>query len=230
MRKDRMDDKIFIDVIKENKNLIYSIINKYGHNFSFDDLYQVSVIGIMKAYRNFDNDRDVKFSTYAYKYILSEVLQYINDSKLIKISRDYRKLGKKIMEARNILTQKMMKEPNNLELSLYLGIDEKVIDEVVKYQDNVRSLDSILYDEGNKITLMDTVLVNYDYYNDDIFALRDIIRSLSKDEQELIKMRYFGDMTQSEIAKIRGTNQVQVSRNEQKVLKKIKNSLCCSNK
>ena len=66
-----MDDKILINLIKENKNLICSIINKYTKYYEFDDLYQVSVIGIMKAYQNFEEERGVKFTTYAYKYILS---------------------------------------------------------------------------------------------------------------------------------------------------------------
>ena len=227
MRKEIMDDKELTNVIYDNKFLIYSIINKYGGNFNKDDLYQVSVIGIIKAYKNFDKGRGIKFSTYAYKYILSEVLQYINDSKLIKTSREYRILSNKIMEARNVLTQRIMKEPSNLDLAIYLGIEEKVIDDVMKYREKVKSLDDIITNNGN-VTFMETIPIDYNPYNEDLIQLRDIIRSLSYDEQELVRLRFFSDMTQSEVAKIRGTNQVQVSRNEKRVLKKIKNSLVCS--
>ena len=75
-----MNDKTLVDVIKENKKLICSIINKYTKYYEFDDLYQVSIIGIMKAYQNFDKEKGVKFTTYAYKYILSEILLFINSN------------------------------------------------------------------------------------------------------------------------------------------------------
>lgn len=221
-----MDDKILINVIKDNKNLIYSIINKYGNKTNFDDLYQVSIIGIIKAYRNYDKNRDVKFSTYAYKYILSEILIFLNNTKLIKTSRDYHKLCKKIMEAKNILTQKLMKEPTNYEISLFLEIDEALINDVMRYQENIKSLDEIIMDDGKNITLLDTISDNSNNMNDDIISLKEGIRKLSKEEQQFINLRYFNDKTQGEIAKFFGTNQVQVSRNEQKVLKKLKNNLC----
>ena len=67
-----MTTKLPIELIKENKNLICSIINKYTRYYEFDDLYQVSIIGIIKAYQNFDKEKGVKFTTYAYKYILSD--------------------------------------------------------------------------------------------------------------------------------------------------------------
>ena len=84
-RKEKMNDHTtLIKLIKENKGLICSIINKYTKYYEFDDLYQVSIIGIMKAYKNYREDMNVKFSTYAYKYILSEVLALVNNEKLIK--------------------------------------------------------------------------------------------------------------------------------------------------
>ena len=100
---------ILIGLIKENKKLICSIINKYTKYYEFDDLYQVSIIGIMKAYQNYKPEVGVKFTTYAYKYILSEVLLFINNNRTIKISREYQRLYKKILEARTLLTQKLMK-------------------------------------------------------------------------------------------------------------------------
>ena len=118
-----MTENKLIDLIKENKKLICSIINKYTKYYEFDDLYQVSVIGIIKAYQNYNENYNVKFTTYAYKYILSEIINYVNNSKLIKVSREYNKLYKKILETRTILTQNLMKEPTNQELSLFLEID-----------------------------------------------------------------------------------------------------------
>ena len=213
-----------IEIIKENKNLICSIINKYASYYEFDDLYQVSIIGIMKAYQNFDENKGVKFTTYAYKYILSEVLLFINNNKTFKVSRQYQKLYKKILEARNLLTQRLMKEPNTYELSLFLEIDEALINEVLRYQEKIKSLDEVIMDDGKEVKLLDQVQA-YDK-SDDYSSLYGSLSTLSTEELELINLRYFSDLTQSEIAGIWGTNQVKVSRNEQKILKKLKNDLC----
>lgn len=221
-----MNDKTLIDVIKENKRLICSIINKYTKYYEFDDLYQVSIIGIMKAYQNYQKEKNVKFTTYAYKYILSEVVAFVNQSKLIKTSREYHKLYKKILEARTVLTQKLMKEPSTREIAFFLEIDEGLINDVMRYQDNVKSLDEVIMDDGKKLTLLDQISLEDHNINSDIFFLKEELANLSKEELELINLRYFEDRTQSEIALILGTNQVQISRNEQKILKKLKNNLC----
>ena len=221
-----MDDKVLIELIKENKRLICSIINKYTRYYEFDDLYQVSIIGMIKAYQNYDKEREVKFTTYAYKYILSEVIAFVNNSQMIKTSREYHKLYKKILEARTILTQKLMKEPSNYELSLFLEIDEAIIDDVLRYQESVKSLDEVVISDGKKLTLMDQVSLESNNINLEHISLKEGLATLSKEELELINLRYFEDRTQSETANFLGTNQVQISRNEQKVLKKLKNNLC----
>lgn len=219
-----MNDKTLVDVIKENKKLICSIINKYTKYYEFDDLYQVSIIGIMKAYQNFDKEKGVKFTTYAYKYILSEILLFINNNRTIRVSRDYQRLYKKILEARTILTQKLMKEPTNYEISVVLDIDEAIINDVMKYQEKVKSLDEVVMDDGKQVTLLDQIAA--DNMDDNFESLHEGLATLSSSELELINLRYFKGLAQSEIAQIWGTNQVKISRNEQKILKKLKNNLC----
>lgn len=213
-----------IQLIKENKNLICSIINKYSKYYEFDDLYQVSIIGMMKAYQNFNRDKGVKFTTYAYKYILSEVLLFINNNRTIRVSRDYQKLYKRISDARILLTQKLMKEPTNHELSLFLEVDEAIINDVMRYQEKVKSLDEVVIDDGKEITLLDQIQTHDN--GEDFISLKEGLSTLSEDELRLINLRYFKDLTQSQVARIWGTNQVKISRNEQKILKKLKNNLC----
>lgn len=214
-----MNDNTLIEIIKENKNLIYSIINKYSKYYEVEDLYQVSIIGIMKAYRNFKKEIGVKFTTYAYKYILSEVLLFVNNSRTIKVSREYQRLYKKILEARTLLTQKLMKEPTNYEISLFLEIDEAIINDVMRYQEKVKSLDDVVTDNGKEVSLLDQIPLPV---SEDYISLNDGLSILSPEEQYLINLRYYQGKTQSEIAKIWGTNQVNVSRKEQKTLKKLK--------
>ena len=100
-------------IVLENQNLIYSIINKYTCYYDIEDLFQTGVIGLIKAYRNYDSSIGTKFSTYAYTYILSEVLSYINANRNIKLGREYQKLSKRINDAKVILTQRLMKEPTS---------------------------------------------------------------------------------------------------------------------
>ena len=221
-----MNDQVLVDIIKENKGLIYSIIKKYVSYYEFDDLYQVSIIGIIKAFNNYDATNGVKFTTYAYKYILSEVISFVNNSKLIKSSREYNKIYKKILEARTILTQKLMKEPSTYELSLFLELDEKVINNVLMIKDSVTSLDAAITKDGKTLSLLDSISTSESADTTESILLEDILNTLDKKEQELINLRYFQDKTQSETAKYLHTNQVQVSRNEAKILKKLKNTIC----
>ena len=220
------DNTTLVKLIKENKRLICSMIKKYTTYYDFDDLYQVSIIGIMKAWNNYQSNKNVKFTTYAYKYILSEILDYVNNSKLIKTSTQYRKLYKKILEARNILTQKLMKEPSLHEIAIFLEIDEKIVNDIMKYQDRIKSLDELTSNDADNLTLLDKVVTENNHTSIDSLSLREELNKLKEEELELIHMRYFEDKTQSEIASYFGTNQVQISRNEQKILKKLKNNLC----
>ena len=219
------DNTTLTKLIKENKGLICSIIKKYTKYYEFDDLYQVSIIGIIKAYQNFNKNKNVKFTTYAYKYILSEVIAYVNNSKLIKTNKEYHKLYKKILETRTLLTQKLMKEVNIHDMATFLEIDEKLINDVIKYQEQSKSLDEYLTNDGENLTLLDRIEDLENSISIDELSLKEELNTLPKDERNLIRMRYFEDRTQSEVAKILGTNQVQVSRNEKKVLKKLKNNL-----
>ena len=151
-------------------------------------------------------------------------IMFINNNRTIRVSRDYQRLYKKILEARTILTQKLMKEPTNYEISLVLDIDEAIINDVMKYQEKVKSLDEVVMDDGKQVTLLDQIAA--DNMDDNFESLHEGLATLSSSELELINLRYFKGLAQSEIAQIWGTNQVKISRNEQKILKKLKNNLC----
>ena len=212
------------EVISSSSGLIYMIIKKYFNNYDREDLYQVGVIGVIKAYNNYKKNRNTKFSTYAYKYIYGEIYNYINNYKNIKVSKDYIKLYKKINTARSILAQELMKEPTTYELSSFLEIDPYIIDTVNNSMTKIDSLDRVLYNDGKEITIFDTISDNKDYYNIDYLLLNEEIDKLESPYKELIYFRYFEDKTQSEVASLLGMNQVEVSRTEKKTLKRIRNN------
>lgn len=210
-------------VILENQNLIYSIINKYTYYYDSEDLFQTGVIGLMKAYNNYDKNMNTKFSTYAYKYILSEVLLYMNNNRDIKLSKNYQKLQKKINEAKQVLTQRLMKEPSVYELSLFLELDEGIINQVLELSQAFSGLDEIISNDGKNLCLLDTISNHDKDEMIDNLILKEAINGLTEEERKILWMRYYDDRTQQEVAKILGTNQVNVSRSEKKVLQRLKN-------
>lgn len=225
-RKDMMENTKLEDLIISNNKLIYHIISKYQNYYEIEDLYQAAVIGIIKASKNYCDNTNTKFTTYAYSYILGEVIKYVNDNKKIKMSSEYLKLSKKINEARTILTQTLMKAPSNIELAIFLEIDEKMIDYIDMLNLQMDSLDRIISEDGKNLLLLDTIKDKKSDNSIDTILLYQEISKLDKVEQQLLKERYFYDKTQKETANSLGMNQVQVSRNEKKILQKLKNNLC----
>lgn len=212
-------------LITENENLIYKITHYFANYSSKDDLFQVGCIGLIKAYKNYKDDYNTKFTTYAYPYILGEIKKYIREDKGIKVSRDITKLNLKIERANLILTQKLMREPTYQELANYLGIDEYYISEALCSSGVLQSLDEPIVENGKELTLYDTVSKVETMDLDTLLALKQELSMLDKNEYKIISERYLKDKTQSEVASNLGINQVQVSRREQKILTKLKDKL-----
>ena len=210
----KIDDEVK-KLVVENEALIYSIAKKFKGDI--EDLFQVGCIGLIKAYQNYNNNFNTKFTTYAYRYIFGEIYQYVLRNKNIKLTPEQVKLNTAINKAHDFLSQKNGKEPTDLELSLFLEIPINKIEENRNIM-NILSLD----DDTNEIDLYN--FITFDNMDkDELISLRDALNKLSKEEKELIIKRYFYNMTQSEIAKQIGTNQVKVSREEGKVLTKLRN-------
>ncbi len=212
------------EVITSTSGMVYMIINKYFKGYDKEDLYQVGVIGIIKAYNNYKKEHNTKFSTYAYTYIYGEIYTYINNLRGIKLARENYSLYKKINEAQNILRQKLMREPSTYELSSFLELDYKLIENIITSMQSIDSLERTITSSDKDLSLFDTVSDNKDYYNIDFFMLNEEINSLPEPWKEVIKLRYFEDKTQSEVARMLGMNQVEISRGEAKVLQKIRKS------
>ena len=204
--------------IFEYERLIYSIINKYPR-FDRDDLYQVGMIGLMEAYNHYDSIFDSKFSTYAYYYIIGEVNKYIRGNSGVKISRDIIKLGKSINSAREIMQQRLGREPSDVELSLFLDIDEDKISDELCAMDIVSSLD---YCDEDGVDLYNFIKIENKEMSPDIIDLKDEIMNLTEEERKLIVARYYNDLTQTETSRKLGISQVQVSRKENKILEKLR--------
>lgn len=201
-----------MEELLDYEGLIYSIISNYPKRFDHDDLYQVGMIGLIDAYKHFDSNKDTKFSSYAYYYIVGEVNKYIRESSSLKVSKELIDVKKKVLKARELMTQRLGREPTNLEVSLYLDIDINLIDNALLATDEVSNIDGLDFK-------------CFDEVDAEILDLKDEINKLSNDEKKLIYARYFNEMTQSETSNLLGISQVQVSRNESKILTKLRTRL-----
>lgn len=213
------------DVIEENKNLIYSVCSKYQGYSDKEDLHQVGVIGLMKAYKNFDEARDVKFSTYAFPYIVGEVSSYVRENKAIKVSRDMIRLGRKINEYIDKHIKVRGYAPTVSDIALMLDAPEEKIISALDACRQTKSLDEEINNEGKTITLLDVTPKKETLSKDVLLDLKEAFSYLSDEEKMLVENRFFKDLTQSEVAKIMDVNQVYVSRMEKKVLKKMKSKM-----
>ncbi|MBR3145852.1 MAG: sigma-70 family RNA polymerase sigma factor [Bacilli bacterium] len=202
-----------MDELLEYDGLIYSIINRYKR-YDKEDLYQVAMIGLIDALKHYKNDYNTKFSSFAYYYIVGEVNKYIRENSCIKVSRNLVELKKKVLKAKEEISQRLGREATNLEISLYLEVDENLVDEALISTDEVASLEDSYLDP-----------MSYDNTSAEVLDLKNELEKLPEKEKQLIYARYFEELTQSETSDVLGISQVQVSRNEAKILNKLKTRL-----
>ncbi|MDD4644060.1 MAG: sigma-70 family RNA polymerase sigma factor [Bacilli bacterium] len=212
------------EVILDNQNLIRALSSQYDYRLR-DDLFQVGVIGMIDAYYHYDASRNTKFSSYAYPYVLGEMKKFVREDRNIKVSRDIIYLCSRIEKAKDILRQRLHREPLVDELSPFLEISEGKIIEALQFNSYIKSIDEPINRDGRELTIKDVVGVNEHYDKLDLICLRDELNKLSPKEKGVIEKRYFQDLTQSETAMMMGLTQVDVSRTERDLIKKLKNKL-----
>ena len=203
--------------ILEYDKLIYSIAKKFEGYKSKEDLYQAGYMGLLMALNNYKENRNTKFSTYAYKYIYGEMSKLVREDKLVKTSRSFNKLKSDTEKAKNILEQKLNREPSIDELSLFLEVSKEEIEYVLKFNNNYLSLESS-FNQENDLSLLD-VISNNEIDMDTLVSLKEALSKM--DEKSIDILNYSMNMTESEIAKMYNTNQVNISR----TLKKIKQNI-----
>ena len=210
--------------IDKYSNLIYSLTHYFEGYKNKEDLYQVGIIGLIEAYQKYDPNYNVKFSTYAYPYILGEMKKLVREDKGIKISRSITNLNNKIDKAKNILSQKLNREPSIYELSNFLEVSEEEIIEALKTINIMQSIDEPINSEGKEMTLHEVISDN-SMDLDTLIALKQELNNLTPYERDIITKRYIEDLSQSEVAKILDITQVKVSREEAKIKRKIKQNM-----
>ena len=213
-------------LVEENMGLVYTIVRRFaGRGHEMEDLIQIGSIGLIKAIDKFNSAFDVKFSTYAVPMIAGEIKRFLRDDGMIKVSRSLKETAGKAYMAKEALEKKYGREPTLEEISEEIGAAREDIVLAMESAAEVESLHKTIYQgDGNAISLMDK-LEEQGNPNEEVLnhmVLNDVIQTLHEEERILIRLRYFEDKTQMEVARALGMSQVQVSRYEKKILKKMR--------
>ena len=216
-----------MEFIMKYEKLVCKIASKYSYYSNFEDLKQVGMIGLLKAVDKYIPNPQTKFSTYATFWIRGEILEYLRNDKNIKPSKEILALSKKVEICRERLKDKFNREPSVSEIATILEEDEKNVLDAIYAKEFFLSTDYIINqdEEGKDTSLYDTIPYYEMGYDEDILALHFELDKLSEEEKKIIDLRYYQDMTQSEVSKVLGTNQVNVSRCESKILQKLKKEM-----
>jgi RNA polymerase sporulation-specific sigma factor len=207
---------------EQNLGLVRMCVARFtGKGFDYDDLYSVGCIGLVKAVSGFDESLGNKFSTYAVPVILGELKRLFRDDGAVKVSRSIKELSLKISALRERFTRDKGREPTVAELSELTG---EPLDDVIEAISSAKPLISLTYD-GDDDDVRDIPIPSHERETVDILSLRQVLDYLSEDERRLVSLRFFKGFTQAQTAVRMNTNQVQVSRNEKKILRKIREYL-----
>ncbi|MBO5238925.1 MAG: RNA polymerase sporulation sigma factor SigF [Lachnospiraceae bacterium] len=216
-------------VASENLGLVWSVVRRFsGRGYDLEDLYQIGCIGLLKCIDKFELSYDVKFSTYAVPMIMGEIKRFLRDDGMVKVSRSLKETAYKVYVTRERMVNEMGMEPTLEELASCLEIDKEDIVVAMEASSEVESIYKTIYqNDGNSIYLIDKLVSVEDESQKAVnqLALEELMSDLDEKEKTIITMRYFEDKTQTEIAKIVGISQVQVSRIEKKVLLKMREQI-----
>ena len=209
-----------------NRPLVVSIANRFsGRGVDFDELCELGSIGLVKAMKSFDLDRGCVFSTYAVPLIFGEIRRFLRDDGLIKVSREEKKLSA-LLNAERERRLAAGEETGIVAIASAVGVSAEDASVALFSQAPVRSLCESAYDDDDSTSLADLVFdENEEGRTFEWLALRMAIEKLPENSRKLITLRYFRDCSQVETARIMGLSQVKVSREEKKILDRLRKEL-----
>ncbi|MDD2959445.1 MAG: SigF/SigG family RNA polymerase sporulation sigma factor [Lachnospiraceae bacterium] len=213
-------------LVEENLGLVFTVVKRFfGRGCETEDLIQIGSIGLLKAIDKFDLTYEVKFSTYAVPLIAGEIKRFLRDDGMIKVSRSLKETAAYVYNVRDRLEKKIGREPTMEELEGESGLEREEMMLALESCAEVDSLYRTIYQgDGNAVLLMDK-LEEKENKNEKLLnhmLLEELLKLLQTQEKQLISLRYFQDKTQVETARELGISQVQVSRMEKKILKKMR--------
>ena len=210
--------------IERNLGLVHSCAGRFrGRGIEYDDLYSAGCIGLVKACDNFDEERGVRFSTYAVPVILGEIKKLFRDGGTVKVSRSLKELGLRVQAAREHHMKVCGVEPTLSQLAEELGEPTENITLAIQAAQPAMSLTPENAEDGEH--QLDIPVESPEEMLSDRISLAEVIETLPEEDKKLIRLRFYGNKTQSETAKVLHTTQVQISRRERKILLLLRRKL-----
>lgn len=216
-------------LVSENMGLVWSVAKRFaGRGYEMEDLFQIGCIGLIKAIDKFDLAYEVKFSTYAVPMIMGEIKRFLRDDGMIKVSRVLKETAMRAKSVQEELREQLGREPGLEEIAKAMEICVEELAAAMESGAEIESLQKTIYQgDGNSIHLMDRLEDERDDGEKvlDRMLLKSLMDGLGEQERQVMVMRYYKEMTQTQVAKAIGTSQVQVSRMEKRILKSMREKL-----
>lgn len=213
-------------LINENSGLIWNVVRRFmGRGYETEDLYQIGAIGLIHAIDKFDFAYEVKFSTYAVPLITGEIKRFLRDDGIIKVSRSLKENQWKIRRTMESLQKEKGREPTVEEIAAALSMEPEEIVLCMEAVVEVESMEqSICGQDGKEIYLKDRVASGKNEQEElmNRLFLQQLLDTLDERDRQLIILRYYENKTQNQVAELLGISQVQVSRLEKKILRRMK--------
>ena len=228
LRAQNNDKDAMTKIIKKNSGLIWSIVKRFlGRGYDKEELEQIAYIGFIKAIKGFDVSLDFKLSTYAVPYIIGEIKRFIRDDGAIKVSRSIKELSTKIGQVQREYLVKKGKEITIEELSKELNVEKEDIILALESQKSIESIDKNVYEDESGESKIYKISNQKDETNIliDKLCIEELINKLEIRDKKIILLRYYKGKTQTEVAKILGITQVQVSRLEKRILNEMREKI-----
>lgn len=221
-------------LIEQNLGLVHHIVKRFlGRGYEAEDLFQIGVIGLMKSIDKFDTSYDVKFSTYAVPLITGEIKRFIRDDGMVKVSRTLKENSMRLKYAGERLKNKLNRDPTLDEIAKEAALSREEAVLALEANVQVESIyKSVYQSDGNEIYMVDQLADRKKNEQEEVLnhlVIEQLLSTLGKEEQTLITLRYYQDKTQTEVAKVLGISQVQVSRMEKRILLGMRQKIMNSN-
>lgn len=216
-------------LVNSNLRLISTMLRRFqGRGYEEDDLFQIGVIGLIKAIDRFDTTYEVQFSTYAVPMIIGEIKRFLRDDGPLKVSRTYKDNLIQIRRAQEKLRDSLGREPTLGELEAEVGLPKEILTASLEAGCSPFSIDEAVYgDDGSPLYRVDQLKSPQNEEEDSVkrLALEEMLEKLEPREREIIRLRFFEDKTQAQVADRIGLSQVQISRLERAIIKKCRQML-----
>lgn len=226
------DEEAMASLVKNNLGLVYNIAKRFsGRGYELEDLNQIGALGLIKSIKKFDTSFDVQLSTYSLPFIMGEIKRYIRDDGKIKVSRSIKELGAKINQIQKEYYLKNGQDIKIEQIAEILKVTKEDIALAIDANSSaiVTSINEPVYSKESSKTLNVEDIIpdtkNQEAMINDKLTVNKLIEELQPQEKQIVMMRYYKGSTQTEVAKILGISQVQVSRIEKRILYSMKQKL-----